>query len=140
MACGPHTRRDGSQNSDPTLAWLEEGFVFCDWVGQASDDDSDPDLLIFYGGCKATHDKAAAGVEEKISQHNDSESDNSLSNLYEVKEVPKHMIRMTSHVCLVCELEAKTAAQLHEHMHHFHVGSDLYHCDCGGTFLTAQDL
>ena len=24
------TRKDGSQNSDPTLAWIGDGFIFCD--------------------------------------------------------------------------------------------------------------
>ncbi len=46
-------RRDGSQNSDPTLAWTDAGFVFCDWIGQEDDHDSDPDLLIFHSGCVA---------------------------------------------------------------------------------------
>ena len=63
-----------------------------------------------------------------------------LLDLYEVKDAPKSMIRTTSDVCLVCELEAKTAAQLHEHMHCFHVGLDPYQCDCGSAFLTAQYL
>ena len=126
-------RRDGSQNSDPTLAWIEEGFIFCD-------DDSDLNLIIFYGGHRVTHDKVVGRPGEKLSQCGDSDSDNSLLNLYDEKEAPRHMIRMTSHICLVCELEVRTTMQLHEHMHHFHVGSDPYHCECGGAFLTVCDL
>ena len=70
----------------------------------------------------------------------DTDSDGSLLDLYMVKEALKHAARTTDHSCLVCKLEAKSAAQLYDHMHHFHVGSDPYHCACGSAFLTVWDL
>ncbi len=83
------TRKDGSQNSDPTLAWIGDGFIFCDWAGQVGDSDSDSDLIVFHGRCKAICDRAASGPMRRLSQHDGSNNDNSLSNLYDEKEAPK---------------------------------------------------
>ncbi len=82
-------RKDGSQNSNPTLAWIEDSFIFCDWAGQVGDSDSDSNLIVFHGGCKATCDRTASGLMKRHSQCDGSDSDNSLSELYDEKEEQK---------------------------------------------------
>ena len=83
------TRKDGSQNSDPTLAWIGDGFIFCDWAGQVGDSNSDSDLIVFHSGCKAMHDRTASSLTKGHLWHDGSNSDNSLSELYDEKEAQK---------------------------------------------------
>ncbi len=41
-------RAEGSQNTDLTLLWTEEGVIFCDWWGE--DSDMDDDLVVMHQG------------------------------------------------------------------------------------------
>ena len=63
-----------------------------------------------------------------VHSERDSDSDDSLANLFVKMHPHKQVARTVSLDCLVCGLHATSSSQLHKHMTGFHVRVDLYQC------------
>lgn len=129
---------DGSQNTDPTLLWIEDGMIFCDWRG--NDLDMKDNLVVTHRG------RCAAKVQEGTDRSDlnvdvNIDSDDSLADLFVEMQQCKKAARTVSLECLVCGLHAVSSSQQHKHMTSFHVESDPYQCStCDSWFLTFHNL
>ncbi len=69
-------RVEGSQNTNPTLLWTEDGVIFCNWRGE--DSDMDNDLVVTYCGGKVQKTVTVSDVHAE----RDTDSDDSLADLF----------------------------------------------------------